>query len=64
MSNLLTLETMAGYLGVSEGWLLKQTKAGNIPCRKIEDQIFFNREVVEQAIADGPHRRLDPEDDE
>jgi len=64
MSDLMTLETMAYHLEVSEEWLLKETKAGKIPCRKIEGQYFFNRLVVEQAIADGPHRCLDPEDNE
>lgn len=64
MSDLMTLELMAEHLRISEVWLLRETKAGNIPCREIEGQFFFNRERVEQAIADGPHRRLGPEGDE
>lgn len=64
MSDLMTLESLAEYLKVSEDWLLNATRAGKIPCWKFENQLFFNRHSVEQAIADGAHRRLEPEGDE
>jgi hypothetical protein len=51
MPELLTLARMARRVGVTQLWLRKRAKAGEIPCLKADCRYLFNAEAVQESLA-------------